>query len=133
MAYNIVTKYKLIPTWNDNEKSDQPIEIEYKRINTEDYWKIVSLLNTMNNVREKMVNKTSFIDDVNKSKIVSEFKNIFSTNIISIKNLQIDGKDIKPVQMADYHSFVNLNFEIITDMAKNSGLSSNDKKKSNSQ
>lgn len=133
MAYNIVTKYKLIPAWNDNEKSDQPIEIEYKKINTEDYWKIISLLNIMGFVREKMVKKVSFIDDVNKSGIVSEFKNILSTNIISIKNLQIDGKDIKPAQMADYHTFVNLNFEIITDMAKNSGLSSNDKKKSNSQ
>lgn len=127
MAFNIESKSKFVPAWNDNKESDKPIEIELKYLNQSDYWSAMSVLKKMPVKSEKA--ETEGVAPELMAEISRTLAPIFQKSIDSITNLTMDNKPVKPALIAEHPKLIGLMTELMIELINRSSISSTDKKK----
>lgn len=106
------SKEKFIPTWNENEKQENPIELELEPLNMSDYYK---LLDISNNVYEeaKSEEEKATVDLKKLSEHIFVLKDIYSKNVKIKANLLLDDKLMIVDQIMDSNVFTGLVMEIL--------------------
>lgn len=123
MAYNLVNKQvKIIPEWNDNKESETPIEIVLKPLKTKTYWEAMA-------VCQKAQADDGKIDFKIMAEIPEALRSVCGEGIVSMANLTIDEKPLKPINIVDYPALLSLVTEIVLKLIEISTITSEDKKK----
>lgn len=106
------SKEKFIPTWNENEKQENPIELELGSLNMSDYY---TLLDISNNVYEeaKSEEEKATVDLKKLSEHIFVLKDIYSKNVKIKANLLLDDKLMTVDQIMDSNVFTGLVMEIL--------------------
>lgn len=122
------SKIKFIPTWNDNDKSEKPIEIELKPLNVSDYYSLVSITNKAY-IKPKSDKEKPFIDIPLMFQQSVELEKIYNGNVEVKSNLLMDNKVITVAQMFSNICFALLIIEINNKLLTVSTISEGLKKK----
>lgn len=123
MAFNLINKnVKIIPKWKNNDESENPIEIELKPLTTKIYWQAMEVCQKANQQKDVV----SFIAMSEMSEVL---KPIVTQGVISISNLTVDDKSLKPGSIVDYPALTGLVTEVLLKLIEISTISTDDKKK----
>ena len=126
MAFNLDRKIKeFIPVWNENRKQAEPIKLELKFLDIENYCELIDI---SQGAREN-IEKGKIKDFSSVGKLASRMLPVFKTNIVKISNLTIDNRPIKIEELVLSPEFIELNSEIMNEMILNTMVSDTDKKK----